>query len=129
MIVAGFATFGIVTLVGIGWTAAAVGTVSAVGIGTGAGPSAVTHIMASKFIKAEKKFKEFTQQFEDLCRYAIKVHSFTENVSTSLKRTQTFIKEIQLYDYDSMICQGVEMNYCVYIKWQLIYIHQRPIAM
>ena len=100
------------TLVGLGITGAVVGTVSALGIG--AGTSAVTHIMASNFLKAEKTFKEFTQQFDDLCRYAIKVHSFTENVSTSLWRKCNCMTTI------AVICQGVEMNYCVYIKWQLI---------
>ena len=99
-IFAGFATFGIGTLVGLGITGAVVGTVSAVGIAAGAGGAVVTHVVASNFIKAEKTFKEFTQQFEDLCTYAFTVHSFTENVSTSLKRTQTFVEEIQLYDYD-----------------------------
>ena len=70
------------------------GTVSAIGIAVGAGGAAVTHVVASKFIKAEKTFKEFTQQFEDLCRYAIKVHLFTVNVSTSLRQMQTFVEEV-----------------------------------
>ena len=83
-IVAGFATFGIDTLVDLGITGAVAGTVSVVGIAAGTGGAAVTHVVASNFIKAEKTFKEFTQQFDDLCRYAIKVHSFTEIVSTSL---------------------------------------------
>ena len=99
-IAAGFATFGFGTLVGLGITGTVVGTVNAIGIAVGAGGAVVTHVVASNFIKAEKTFKEFTQEFKDLCRYAIKVHSFTENVSTSLKWTQTFVEEIQLYDYD-----------------------------
>ena len=120
-IFAGFATFGIGTLVGLGITGAVVGTVSVVGIAAGAGGAVVTHVVASNFIKAEKTFKKFTQQFEDLSRYAIKVHSFTENVSTSLKRTLTFIEEIQLYDYD---CH--DMSRC---QDELLRLHQVAIDM
>ena len=118
-IVSGFATCGIGTLVGLGITGAVVGTVGAVGIG--AGTFAVTHFMASNFIKAEETFKEFTQQFDDLYRYAIKVHSFTENVSTSLKRTQTFVEGIQMYDYD---CR--DMSRC---QDELLRLHQVAINM
>ena len=94
---------------------------SVVGIAAGTGGSAATHFVASNFIKAEKTFKEFTQQFEDLCRYAIKVHSITENVSTSLKRMQTFVEEIQLYDYD---CR--DMSRC---QDELLRLHQVAIEM
>ena len=120
-IVAGFATCGIGTLVGLGITGAVVGTVSVVGIGAGTGGAIVTHIMASKFMKAEETFKEFTQQFDDLCRYAIKVHSFTENVSTSLKQMQTFVEGIQLYGYD---CH--DMSRC---QDELLRLHQVAIDM
>ena len=120
-IAAGFATFGIGTIVGLGITGAVAGTVSVVGIVAGAGGAVVTHVVASNFIKAEKTFQEFTQQFDDLCRYAIKVHSFTENVSTSLKRTQTFVEKIQLYDYD---CH--DMSMC---QDELMRLHQVAIDM
>ena len=120
-IVAGFATFGIGTLVGLGITGAVAGTVSVGVIVAGAGGAVVTHVVASNFIKAEKTFKEFTQQFDDLCRHAIKVHSFTENVSTSLKRMQTFVEEIQLYDYD---CH--DMSRC---QDELLRLHQVAIDM
>ena len=120
-IAAGFATFGIGTLVGLSITGVVVGTVSVVGIGAGTGGAIVTHVVAAKFIKAEKTFKEFTQQFDDLYRYAIKVHSFTENVSTSLKRTQTFVEGIQMYDYD---CR--DMSRC---QDELLRLHQVAINM
>ena len=100
-IFAGFATFGIGTLVGLGITGAVVGTVSVVGIGAGVGGAAATHAVACNFIKAENIFKKCIQQFNDLSRYASEVHSLTENVSTSLKQMQTFVEEIQLYEYNS----------------------------
>ena len=99
-------------------TGAVVGTV---GIGAGVGGAVVTHVVASNFIKAEETFKKFTQQFNDLCTYAIKLHSFTENVSTSLKRMQTFVEEIQLYGYN---CH--DMSRC---QDELLRLHQVAIDM
>ena len=116
--VAGFATFGAGTLVGLGITA---GVSGVLGIGTGATAATVTHFVACDYEKDEKMYKDLALLFKGVGESRLKLHSFLLETWTALQNTQLFVRGIQLSD-----CKSHEISRC---QDELLRLHEVTIEM
>ena len=90
-IAAGFFTFGVGTVVGLGITAAAS---AAAGTVVGAGAAVTTHVIASDFKATEKRLSELAATFESLWQAGFKVLMQISAVEAKLKSVIEMIHNI-----------------------------------